>query len=92
VLAVNPDDDTVRIIEGEETGLEEVLITPAPAESPWTSALGTVPQWIWVLENQQGYHDGLQFGFAVDGAEVCRVQLIAAASSWQVSVVRPWTA
>jgi len=88
-LTVNADDDTIRIAEAEATGLKDVRISPAPSESPWSSALGTVPQWIWVLENQQGYHDGLQICFALDGEEVCQIQLIASASSWHIGVVSP---
>ena len=89
-LSVNADDDTIRITEGQTAALEDVRIGPAPAESPWTGAFGAVPQWIWVLENQQGYHDGLQFCFAVDDREVCQIQLIAMASCWHIGVARRW--
>lgn len=93
-LAVDPDDDTLRISAGGgsgsgEVGRDDIRIDPAPAGSPWAGALGAAAQWVWILENQQGYHDGLQFCFAVDRTEVCRVQLIAAASGWQVSAVSP---
>jgi hypothetical protein len=91
-LTVNADDDTIRIVEGEPIGLEDARIGPAPAESPWAGTLGTAPQWIWVLENQQGYHDGLQICFALDGSEVCRIQLIAMASSWHIGMVHRWPA
>ena len=79
-LSVNADDDTIRIATTEEALLDDMCLTDASAESPWTQTLGTTAQWIWTLENQQGYEDGIQFAFALDEREVCRVQLIAIAS------------
>jgi hypothetical protein len=87
VLGVDPDDDTVLIDREPGTASEEYLVGDAPADSPWAGALGRSAQWIWILCNQQGYADGIQFAFAEDGREVCRVQLIAAASTWRITAV-----
>lgn len=84
VLAVNADDDTIRIAGSETLPLEGMRIGEAPEESPWTRALGASAQWIWILQNQQGYEDGVQFSFSREGREVCRIQLIAVASGWHI--------
>jgi hypothetical protein len=84
-LAVNGDDDTVLIVDTGTALLDGLHLTDAPSGSPWTQTLGTTAQWIWILENQQGYEDGIQFAFAIDGREKCRIQLIAIASGWQIS-------
>ncbi|MFE2285448.1 DUF6334 family protein [Streptomyces sp. NPDC059443] len=84
VLAVNADDDTIRISRSDGLPLEGMRIAEAPEESPWTRALSASAQWIWTLENQQGYEDGVQFSFSREGTEVCRIQLIAVASGWHI--------
>lgn len=84
-LGVFPDDDTVSISRCETSAESDLSFEYAPVDSRWRSALGKSAQWVWIMENQQGYCDGLQFAFALDGTEVCRVQLIAAASSWQIT-------
>lgn len=88
VLAVNPDDDTVQIADPEAASLQDLVLTEPPADSPWTSALGATAQWVWILENQQGYADGIQFAFVLDGAHECQVQMIAMASHWKIGVVQ----
>jgi len=89
-LTVNADDDTIRIATTEELRSEDVRLDDAPAESPWTRALGASVQWIWLLRNQQGYHDGIQFSFAHDGQVDCQIQMIAAASGWHFAAVQHW--
>jgi hypothetical protein len=86
---VNADDDTVLITNTEATSLEGLRLADATADSPWSRALGTTAQWIWILENQQGYADGIQFAFALNGTEVARIQLIAAGSHWHIGAIRP---
>lgn len=89
VLAVNADDDTVRITDTDTTSLQNLYLAEPAAPSPWTSALGACAQWVWILENQQGYADGIQLAFAHGGAGTSQIQLIAAASCWQISAIRP---
>jgi hypothetical protein len=89
VLAVNAGDDTVQITDTDATSLRDLYLAEPAAHSPWTAALGSAAQWVWILENQQGYADGIQFAFAHDGAQTCQIQLIAAASCWQIGVIRP---
>lgn len=84
-LDVCPDDDTVRISRLEALTESDLSFEDAPVDSPWRPALGLSAQWVWIMENQQGYCDGLQFAFALDGTEACRVHMIAAASSWQIT-------
>ena len=43
--------------------LEEWRAVEATTFSPWAAAVGKHVRWAWVLENQQGYEDGLQLGF-----------------------------
>lgn len=88
VLAVNADEDTARITDTDATSFQDLLLADPAAASPWTQALGATAQWVWILENQQGYADGIQFDFVRDGTETCRIQLIAMASCWQVGVIR----
>lgn len=84
-FSVFPDDDTVRISEGGTPAENDLDFQEAPLRSLWASALGASAQWVWIMENQQGYCDGVQVAFALGGRETCRVQLIAAASSWQIT-------
>jgi hypothetical protein len=87
VLTVDPDDDTVLV--DASAGLpSDLRFEPAPGESPWTTAIGAQAQWIWIMYNQRGYEDGLQFGFGFGSAEVCQIQLMAMASTWRVYELR----
>ncbi|WP_037607044.1 DUF6334 family protein [Streptacidiphilus rugosus] len=87
-LSVDPDDDTVRIDAGRIARREHESVGPAPAGSPWRQALGMSAQWIWLLRNQRGYEDGIQFAFVGDRREPCTVQMVAMASRWQIGLVR----
>ncbi len=46
---------------------------------PWRDVLGASVLWGWVLVNQQGYTDGMQFEFLKPTGESAVVQLLAVA-------------
>lgn len=84
LFTVSADDDTVRISK-PGAGIDDSLtFSDPPAGSGWEPAIGAAVPWIWILENQQGYVDGVQIRFARDGAEAVTVQLLAGASHWSV--------
>lgn len=89
LITANSDDDSINIREVTRSTIAGGSFKDAAGLFPWADALGAHAQWAWVLENQQGYSDGLQFSFAVEGREVCRVQMIAGASSLDVSGATP---
>lgn len=85
---VDADDDTLAL------SLEAVS-TPSAAETlsgsgAWANAVGAALRWGWVMTNNQGYADGVQFEFAnpSDRSSVC-LQLIAIASGVEVRSVVP---
>lgn len=82
-LGVDPDDDSLVIAEHLTDG--KAVLTPAPHDSPWQGALGRRPRWVWVMINQQGYMDGIQFEFITDKADNDqRIQMVALASAWLI--------
>lgn len=83
LLTVAPDDDTIRIQEAAASHDPDLTFRDPPAASPWAPALGKTAVWAWVLENQQGYADGVQFSFG-DTAECAWIQMIAEASAWKI--------
>lgn len=74
-IGVNPDDDTVVIVEGERVGPSQ---TKTPVEPIWANAVGRPLRWAWLLTNQQGYRDGVQLEWAhpEEARGVC-LQLVA---------------
>ena len=65
----------------------EELICPA-VQPFWEHCLGKRLQWAWRLTNQQGYEDGIRFGFQnTDESDYAYIELIAAASSFDFFTV-----
>lgn len=85
-VSVNGEDDTIRI-ERDFPGKDEDWCQFAPHET-WKNAYGKPILWLWYMENNQGYEDGLQFEFAQDAADksIC-VQIIAVASQLSIKLV-----
>jgi hypothetical protein len=84
LLAVDPEDDTVRLINAAAGEGDEFVFHEPPESSPWIATYGSTVLWCWALENQQGYIDGIQFSFARRGSEKRLIQLVAAASRWDI--------
>lgn len=85
LLHICPDDDTIRISShGALDDLGFVFHDADSVCSQWRNLVGKSVLWVWILENQQGYVDGVQFSFADQGKELFRIQMIAAASHWQI--------
>ncbi|WP_211302412.1 DUF6334 family protein [Nannocystis exedens] len=52
---------------------------------PWNGALGAKLIWVWTLENQRGYFDGIQLQFEhLDSPPPFSIQMIALASTLRV--------
>lgn len=87
----NVDFDSIEL--GLETPSERPGTTPANP-SAWDSLLGSNPDWVWVLKNQNGYRDAVQIAFS-RGQERVIVQLLAEGSKLLPlrleSLGPPWT-
>jgi hypothetical protein len=84
-ICVNPDDDTVVLVEGERIAPSQMK---GEAEAIWSNAVGRPLRWAWLLTNQQGYGDGVQLDFArpEEARGVC-LQLLAVASALKLQKV-----
>ena len=72
----NPDDDTITLLRRKLPSIH-----PASEVEPFSRAIGKRVLWAWILTNQQGYTDGLQFEFWKSAEEEqVVVQFIAEAS------------
>ena len=55
---------------------------------PWIKCIGKPMRWFWVMENNQGYLDGVQFEFATNVSDEANiVQLVGIASRLDIRVV-----
>ncbi|MGI8591400.1 MAG: DUF6334 family protein [Nakamurella sp.] len=70
------DDDTVRLTTGRMTLPYAVQLTDS---APWSAAVGSGVMWIWTLQNQNGYQDGVQVQFGWSSGNVT-AQLMCMAS------------
>jgi hypothetical protein len=76
------EDDSILISFAEALGEE---LTDLHALEPWNRVIGHGMMFIWTLENQSGYRDGLQFECALP-EEFLSVQLMCMASALDVQV------
>jgi len=60
-------------------------------DSPWNNVVGLELRFVWLLENDHGYRDGVQFEFILppENERIYRVELESAASQILVYVVEP---
>lgn len=80
-VCVNPDYDTLSVSDSPPAGPFNLQCIDVSREAPWNSALGMRIQWIWRMQNQQGYEDGIQIEFHLeDSAQSLEVQFIAIGS------------
>ena len=54
------DDDTVRLTDSRMALPRTVVLS---ASAPWSAAVGSGILWIWILQNHNGYRDGIQIEF-----------------------------
>ncbi|MEV6345183.1 DUF6334 family protein [Actinoplanes sp. NPDC051851] len=90
LVSVDPDDDTIAVGVTTADGLSDLHTADASTLTPWAGALGKGCRWAWVVENQQGYLDALQWEFtgAANGSAVT-VQVLAISSQLRVRTVLP---
>ena len=90
VLVANEQDDSLEIQDNlSESFPEELASINYSHKKPWVQAIGGEIRWVWLMTNQQGYIDGMQFEFinAVIGEDPVIIQLMVAASSIEVRTV-----
>jgi hypothetical protein len=77
-------DDTVRLADARMALPPTVELS---ASAPWSAAVGGGMLWIWILQNHNGYRDGIQieFGYPSDHFSV---QLMCMASGVTAARVR----
>jgi Family of unknown function (DUF6334) len=75
-VAVEPDDDSVRLLADGAGYPYVVRITD---QKPWNAMVGCSLRWGWLLTNQRGYTDGAQFEFSGE-SQSWTIQLVAEAS------------
>ena len=82
------DDDSVELILGG-VGTDSEHTLRSNEEFPWSEAIGKPVRWGWMMTNQQGYQDAVQFEFARNIADTSTIiQLVAVGSSLKVLSVR----
>lgn len=84
-ITANAEDDSIQLREG---GPEFPATFDLSGNSPWLSTIGSGVIWVWTLENQQGYVDGIQLEFNKDGVQA-DVQFICEASALSVRLFLP---
>lgn len=89
LIRVNEDDSTLEI--GPVSAVVETYQSAnVSTHFPWAAALGKHARWVWLLENQDGYEDAIQFEFAdTDRGGSVRIQLVAMNVAIQVNHVTP---
>ncbi len=63
-IAVNPGDDTVRLLRSGSNYPHTSVLTDT---DPWQRAIGWPIMWAWTLKNNREYVDGLQIEFRAQG-------------------------
>ncbi|WDE95578.1 DUF6334 family protein [Lentisphaera profundi] len=53
-------------------------------KEPWNSLIGNKPNWIWNLNNQQGYDDGIQYEFKTSQTDTHTFQLLVIGSEIKI--------
>jgi hypothetical protein len=76
VVSAVPDDDTIRLHGSDSGFVNRVDLT---RDQSWARLVGCEVDWIWTLQNQQGYIDGVQMEFSRPG-EGWGLQLMCEAS------------
>jgi hypothetical protein len=56
-------------------------------KEPWLGVIGAEVTWAWVLTNNRGFEDGVQFLFRSSGGTETCIQLEAAASEFRTAIV-----
>ncbi|GAB2516852.1 DUF6334 family protein [Microbulbifer agarilyticus] len=57
-----PETDQISVRQAPPSG--ECVALPIAESEPWSFAIGRQALWVWKLQNQNGYGDGLQYSFA----------------------------
>jgi hypothetical protein len=82
--------DTISVRLGDVKVDEDCYLEVASKAAPWIDAVGRSLRWIWLLQNQEGYEDGVRFEFApsTEGQEALEVTLLAIASGVRIYICR----
>ncbi|WP_412541348.1 DUF6334 family protein [Longispora sp. K20-0274] len=89
-VSVDPDDDSVLLYETTDTDFTKWKVADASTYFPWAAAVGKNIRWVWTLENQNGYVDGLQFElFDRARGGVVSIQVVGVNSRLDVRAVLP---
>ncbi len=79
ILAIVQNDDSIELrVNGCFVDAPDHEVRVLNELAPWNAAISRPLLWAWMMINQQGYFDGLQFDFAENvSAPVSRIQLLA---------------
>jgi hypothetical protein len=80
--------DSVTLSESSGTWLDMADLS---GRAPWSDAIGCEILWLWQLENQFGYVDGVQIEFADGTGKHVTVQLVCWASALTASRIVEFT-
>jgi hypothetical protein len=80
--------DSLTVGENSGTWLDVADLSGRP---PWSDAIGCGILWLWLLENQNGYVDGVQIEFADGAGKNVTVQLMCWASALSASRIVEFT-
>ena len=89
-ITITADGETDSLTVGENSGtwLDVADLSVRP---PWADAIGCGILWLWLLENQYGYVDGVQIEFADGASKNVTVQLTCWASALTASRIVRFT-
>ena len=89
-ITITADGETDSLTVGENSGtwLDVADLSMRP---PWADAMGCGILWLWLLENQYGYVDGVQIEFADGASKNVTVQLTCWASALTASRIVRFT-
>ena len=85
IMLIAQEDDSIEIeLNGCFVNASGYEIQRLDRSAPWNTAISRPLLWAWMLINQQGYFDGLQFEFAESvEAAVSRIQLLVIGSEFK---------
>lgn len=87
-ISVDSDDDTLNFSYSNIYGPDVFLKRDLSNGMPCKKFVGSTIRWFWLMENNQGYLDGIQFEFYdKNSGETAVIQFLAIASRIEIRLV-----